>query len=205
MNIRAPFFLKWIYPSVICRIPTIEKKLFLTFDDGPIPDVTPQVVNLLNKYKAKATFFCVGDNVVKHQLEFSLLLKEKHAIGNHTQHHLNGFKTSTTNYLKDVFDASKPITSTLFRPPYGKLTPSQYKALKKNYNIVMWDVLSYDFDMETTREQCLHNVIRHSRNGSIIVFHDSLKAADKMLYALPHVLEHFSNEGYVFESIQIKI
>lgn len=201
MNVRTPRVLKWMYPSIICRIPTKEKKIYLTFDDGPIPDITPQVVQLLKQYNAKATFFCVGNNVQKHPEEYSLLHREKQAVGNHTQHHLNGFKTSLNDYLEDVREASVAISSKLFRPPYGRMRPSQYKALKNNYTIVMWDVLSYDFDSSVPRELCLQNVIRHTRNGSIIVFHDSIKAADKMLFVLPRILKHFSEAGYIFETI----
>lgn len=199
--IRTPFFLKLIYPSVICRLTSSEKKLYLTFDDGPIPGVTEEVINILKQHKAKATFFCVGANVVKHPYEFSLLQKEKHAIGNHTMHHLNGFKTSHNDYKEDVAKASNYISSKLFRPPYGRMKPAQYNALKSSYKIVMWDVLSCDFDANVTREQCLQNVTGYSRNGSIIVFHDSVKAADKMLYALPQVLNYFTERGYSFETI----
>ena len=129
------------------------------------------------------------------------LQRENHAVGNHTQHHVNGFKTSLNNYVEEVSKASALITSQLFRPPYGRMRPSQYKALKSHYTIVMWDVLSYDFDTTVTREQCLQNVIQHTRNGSIIVFHDSVKAADKMLFVLPQVLKYFSEAGYTFETI----
>ncbi len=201
MNIRTPFILKLIYPSIICRVPTTEKKLFLTFDDGPIPDVTLQVIEHLNKYNAKATFFCVGDNVKKHPSEYAHLQRSKHAVGNHTQHHLNGFKTATNDYINNVAIASNYVHSKLFRPPYGRMKPAQYFALKNNYKIVMWDVLSYDYDAKISAEQCLHNVIDNSRSGSIIVFHDSIKAADKMLYVLPKVLEHFSEAGFAFESL----
>ncbi len=201
MKIRTPFFLKWIYPSILCKVPTQEKKLYLTFDDGPIPEITPKVIDLLNQYNAKATFFCVGDNVEKHPFEYSLLQKNNHAVGNHTYHHLNGFKTSLNKYVNDVNNASAFISSKLFRPPYGRITPAQYISLRKNYKIVMWDVLSYDFDASVNCEQCLQNVIKHSRNGSVIVFHDSVKAADKMLYALPEVLKCFTEQGYSFETI----
>jgi len=175
-----------------------EKKLYLTFDDGPLPTVTPHVLSILKQYNAKATFFCVGDNVSKHPQEYAQLLNEGHAVGNHTQHHLNGFKTSLNQYKEDVQQAATHISSNLFRPPYGRFMPAQYNALRADYNIVMWDVLSYDFDTRVTKHQCLHNVIKHSRNGSVIVFHDSVKASDKMLYALPQVLDHFSKLGYAF-------
>lgn len=201
MNVRIPLLAKWLYPSITCRIPTSEKKLFITFDDGPIPGVTPKAVEILNDYNAKATFFCVGENVEKHRDEYSLLHRNNHAVGNHTYHHLNGFKTSSGSYIKDVERASRCISSKLFRPPYGRLTPSQYSILNTHYSIIMWDVLSYDFDKEITNEQCLKNVLHFSRNGSIIVFHDSVKASDKMLHVLPQVLKHFSEEGYKFETL----
>lgn len=185
-------------------MPSSEKKIYLTFDDGPIPDVTPKVVALLNQYNARATFFCVGNNVQKHPYEFSLLQKNNHAIGNHTQRHINGFKSSVEAYVEDVTAASYHIKSTLFRPPYGRIKPLQYFVLKKKYKIVMWDVLSYDFDDKITYEECLRNILDKTRNGSIIVFHDSVKAADKMLYVLPRFLDHFSNAGYSFESINEK-
>lgn len=193
-----------MYPSIIWRMNTSEKKIYLTFDDGPIPEVTPKVIALLNQYNAKATFFCVGNNVQKYPYEYSLLQKNNHAIGNHTHQHINGFKSSIEDYVTDVAAASSHIKSTLFRPPYGRIKPAQYIVLKKKYNIIMWDVLSYDFDANITREKCWQNVLQKTRKGSIIVFHDSVKAADKMLYALPRFLEHFTNADYSFESINEK-
>lgn len=203
MNVRAPFLLRWLYPEITYRIPKSEKKLYLTFDDGPIPEITEQVLDLLKHYDTKATFFCVGENVKKHPYLYDRILQEHHAVGNHTFHHVNGFKSNCNVYLDDTLKAASCISSNLFRPPYGRLTPKQYHKLRNEYHIVMWDVLSYDFDAKVTRDQCLDNVMSRSRNGSIIVFHDSIKAAANMLYVLPLVLKHFKGEGYTFETISI--
>ena len=175
--------------------------LFLTFDDGPIPDITPAVCEILKEYNAKATFFCVGDNVKKHPEVYDLILKQGHAVGNHTFNHLNAWKTENRSFYKNVFLAQEYITSTLFRPPYGKLTRGQTKRLKEKFDIIMWDVLSGDFDPAVNGEKCAENVIKNAKSGSIIVFHDSLKASSAMLEALPIVLEHFSKLNYSFKAI----
>ena len=188
--------------SYTWHIPTSEKVLFLTFDDGPIPEATPWVLDTLRTYGAKATFFCVGDNVRKHPAIFHQLLAEGHAVGNHTFNHLKGWKTNTLDYLENVDQCNEIVSSPLFRPPYGSLKPSQTRMLKSRYRIVMWDVLSGDFDPSISPEECLQNVMDNIQPGSIVLFHDSLKAADRMRFALPQVLEKLSEEGWRFERME---
>lgn len=190
-------------PSYIWRLPTADKSLYLTFDDGPIPEVTPWVLETLRGYAAKATFFCVGDNVQKHPEVFQQVVSEGHAVGNHTFNHLNGWKTDTGVYLENVAQCGQVLSSNLFRPPYGRLKSQQMKALKKDFRIVMWDVLSGDFSPNLSAEQCLQHVLRHARPGSIVVLHDSLKAERNLKYVLPRVLEHFKAAGYRFEALKI--
>ncbi|MGH1385907.1 polysaccharide deacetylase family protein [Kordia sp.] len=209
---KTPKLVKWLFPSLVWEFSVSKKQLFLTFDDGPIPDVTPWVLEQLATYDAKATFFCIGDNVQKHPEIFKELIKNGHAIGNHTQHHVNGWNASKATYIADTIHAQKTIennldnsaeaTPLLFRPPYGKITPQLSKRLKKlGYKIIMWDVLSGDFDKSLSPEKCLSNVIDNTEAGSIIVFHDSLKASNKLQYVLPKVLKHFHELGYTFERI----
>lgn len=199
---KTPLVVKTLLPQYTWHIPTSEKVLYLTFDDGPIPEATPWVLDLLLEYHAKATFFCVGDNVRKHPEIFQRILSEGHAVGNHTYNHLNGWKTQTFDYLKNVQRCGQIVASPLFRPPYGALRPSQTRTLKSRYRIVMWDVLSGDYDPEITPEQCLDNVMGNIRPGSIILFHDSLKAEERMRYALPRVLEQLSREGWDFKALE---
>ena len=176
--------------------------MYLTFDDGPIPEITPWVLETLKKFNAKATFFCVGDNVNKNPTVFQQVLADGHAIGNHTFSHINGWNSDNIPYFHDVRHCAKLVKSTLFRPPYGRLTPKQTQFLTRHYDIVMWDVLSGDFDQNISKEDCLRNVISAAKRGSIIVFHDSLKAAERMMYALPRVLEYFAAKGYRFEHLK---
>jgi len=200
--IKTPTWLQRLFPRYTWRVPTREKVLYLTFDDGPIPEVTPSVLAILRRYKAKATFFCVGDNVNKHPEVFEQVLTEGHTIGNHTFHHLNGWATRAEDYLQNISACAERVRSRLFRPPYGKIKPQQAEWLFKNeYKIVMWDVLSGDFDTQITGERCLQNIINHAAEGSVVVFHDSQKAADRVLYALPRVLEHYAAQGYRFAAI----
>lgn len=195
-----------IFPSFHWRIKTGEKVLYLTFDDGPHPTVTPFVLDELMKYNAKATFFCLGKNVVVHPEIYKRILDEGHSVGNHTHNHLNGWKTRNRTYLEDIGRASDHIDSPLFRPPYGKISPLQSKRLssymrKQNTKVVMWDVLSGDFDLNISPEYCAWNVIRTSKAGSIIVFHDSGKAFPRIKYALPKTLQFFSEKGFRFQSV----
>ncbi|MGE5383452.1 MAG: polysaccharide deacetylase family protein [Omnitrophica WOR_2 bacterium] len=178
-------------------------KLYLTFDDGPIPEVTPQVLEILKRYNAKATFFCVGDNVRKYPQVYDLILKDGHSTGNHTYSHLKGIKTDNQQYFKDIEKCRELVHSDLLRPPYGKIGYHQVKVLEKNYKIIMWSVLTGDYDHKLTKEEVLDNAINHCKDGSIIVFHDSIKAYDRMIYALPALLEHCSLKGFRFDKISL--
>jgi peptidoglycan/xylan/chitin deacetylase (PgdA/CDA1 family) len=204
---KTPYIIRrWFYPRYTWRIPVDEKKLYLTFDDGPHPDITPFVLDELNKYNAKATFFCIGDNVVRYPQVYKRIIEEGHAIGNHTYNHLNGWQTDDKLYFENIAEAAKWIDTNLFRPPYGRITRFQAKQLmeKWQYNIIMWDVLSGDFDVQLSPERCLKNVMRNIRSGSVIVFHDSEKAYKRMRYALPKVLEKGRAKDYVFDKIMLK-
>ena len=206
--VKTPFWLRWIYPSLIWRKKQSEKVLYLTFDDGPIPVVTPFVLETLKKFQAKATFFCIGDNVQKHPEIYRQLITEGHSVGNHTYNHLKGWATDDKRYLENVNKCGELVHSNLFRPPYGRGKKTQYKRLSKGlppvnhpYTIVMWDVLSGDFDQNISGEKCLSNVLSNSTNGSIVVFHDSLKAFDRLQYALPRALEFWHEKGYAFKQL----
>lgn len=191
-----------IFPHLIWKIPSKTKNLFLTFDDGPHPLITPKVLNILDGYDAKATFFCVGENVQKYTETYHQILKRGHRTGNHTYHHLKGWITPLKDYLDDAMKCKDYIQSILFRPPYGKVTPNQIKALKKeNFRIIMWTVLSQDYKVNTNKKMLLRKAIRKTRSGSIIVFHDSEKAADNLMYILPEYLKYFKNKGYSFDII----
>lgn len=200
---KTPRLVQNLLPSYTWHIPTTEKVIFLTFDDGPIPEATPWVLDTLSDYGAKATFFCVGDNVRKHPAIFQQILAEGHAVGNHTFNHLKGWKTNTSDYLENVERCAEMVSSPLFRPPYGTLKPSQTRQLKSQYKIVMWDVLSGDFDPKISPEQCLQNVLDNIQPGSIVLFHDSLKAETRMRFALPKVLEQLTAEGWKFQKLSI--
>lgn len=199
--VSPPFIYKWFLRDAVFRIPTEEKKLYLTFDDGPVPEATPFVLEQLKKYNAKATFFCIGKNVHENPELYKQVLAEGHKTANHTFDHVNGWKTKTADYVANTAKCAELVDSNLFRPPYGKITYSQYSQLKSKYSIVLWDVLSWDFNVETTPEKCLQIVLKNAKPGSIIVFHDSKKAFKNMSYALPKVLEYFAERGYRFEAI----
>ncbi|MBV6429215.1 MAG: hypothetical protein KIPDCIKN_03764 [Haliscomenobacter sp.] len=201
---KTPQFIRNMFPNFTWKVPVAEKRLFLTFDDGPIPEVTPWVLNQLAAYRAKATFFCVGDNIRKHPDVFRKVKEGGHSIGNHTYNHLNGWITENIPFFHNVRHGASLTNSVLFRPPYGRLKPKQAQFLQRHYRIIMWDVLSGDFDARITPEQCLQNVLQNAEPGSIIVFHDSLKAIDRLKYALPRVLEHFTALGYQFEALNEK-
>lgn len=201
---KTPKFVRWLYPKRIWAFSTTKKEVYLTFDDGPIPEVTPWVLDQLKNYDAKATFFCIGDNIRKHPHLFQRLLDEGHSIGNHTFHHVKGTHTTTSEYLEEVTSFNRYVVNPpkLFRPPYGKITSHQAKALQNmGYRIVMWDVISYDFDPSITKEKCFTNVLEKMREGSVIVFHDSLKAEHHMRYALPQVLEVIRERGWKAKGI----
>ena len=199
--VKTPRLLQTIFPRYTWRVPAKEKVIYLTFDDGPIPEITPWVLEQLSRFRAKATFFCVGDNICKNTDIFDELLRQGHSVGNHTFNHLNGWQSKTHDYLDNVAECAAVTKSSLFRPPYGRLRLTQALSLHREYNIVMWDVLSGDFDPMLSPEDCLANVVENARRGSIIVFHDSLKAAKNLFYTLPRVLEHFANMGYRFEAL----
>ncbi len=199
--VTVPAFLRIFYPSLLWQKPAGEHRMYLTFDDGPHPELTPQVLDVLDEYHAKATFFCVGDNVQRYPEVYQQLLRRGHKTGNHTFNHLNGWRTPLNLYYENVNACREVVDSDLLRPPYGRITPSQIQTLKKEYQIIMWSVLSYDFDSETSPEQCLDYVINSAEDGAVIVFHDSPKSAANMLYALPKVLKHFTGQGFSFETL----
>jgi peptidoglycan/xylan/chitin deacetylase (PgdA/CDA1 family) len=190
-----------------------EKTIFLTFDDGPIPDVSAFVLEQLAKYNAKATFFCVGDNIRKYPFVFSEIIADGHLVANHTYNHMQGLYTDNLTYFDNIEQCERLIEQALnaghyrrkhrlFRPPHGLLKPSQVKYLKERYKIIMWDVLTGDFDKSLTPEKCLRATLKNTEAGSIVTFHDSIKAAKNMMYTLPRFLEHFSEKGYVFEALE---
>jgi peptidoglycan/xylan/chitin deacetylase (PgdA/CDA1 family) len=211
------------------NLPQTGKTIYLTFDDGPIPEVTPWVLALLKEYQAKATFFCIGENIVKHPEVFDQILNDGHNFGNHTFNHLNGWKTDNATYIENVekaqdiifekqksrdgkqdhrresienIEGNKNNYIKLFRPPYGKITPKQIKILKgTGFKIVMWEVISGDFDLNISAENCLNNVLHYSKAGSIVVFHDSIKASAILKEVLPKVLEYFHQKGFEFKAI----
>ncbi len=196
--VKTPNLIQNLFPNFIWRIPQGDQKIFLTFDDGPIPEVTPWVLDQLSKYNAKATFFCVGDNVRKHPEVYRQVKDENHSIGSHTFNHLSGWGTENVPYFLNVRQGAKSVKSEFFRPPYGRIKPSQVPFLMRHYKIIMWDVLSGDFDPKISAQQCLNNVLTHTKAGSIVVFHDSVKSFEKLKYVLPRVLEHFHTLGYSF-------
>lgn len=199
--IQPPAIVKRWFDNYVWRVDTDRKEIFLTFDDGPIPVITPKVLNLLHAFDAEATFFCVGDNVRKHPKVYEDILKRGHSTGNHTYSHLNGAKTDLYDYYHDVEKAAKYIDSKLFRPPYGKMKNTQRSLIAEDYKIVLWDVLSYDFDKKISKEQCESNVRKFTRNGSVVVFHDNKKATENMFHALSQTLLHFSKKGYRFKKL----
>jgi peptidoglycan/xylan/chitin deacetylase (PgdA/CDA1 family) len=201
-SVRPPLILRIFDRNYLsCSIPTSEKVIYLTFDDGPIPEFTLDVINILKERNIFATFFCVGDNVKKHPEVFAQVTGAGHAIGNHTFHHLNGWKTPPAEYVEDVNRCNEYFETGLFRPPYGRFTPSQYSLLHKKYRFILWSVLSGDYHPGISKEQCLHNVLNHTSPGSIVLFHDSLKAKNNLVFALPRFLDHFLEKGYKFERL----
>lgn len=203
--VKTPWWIKKLYPACIWDMQADEKVLYLTFDDGPHPRATSFVLNELEKYNAKATFFCVGKNVTQHNDIYRRILNQGHRAGNHTFNHLNVWKANDMAYFKDIAEAGKNIDSALFRPPYGKISKFQLKYLRDSFKmkVVMWSVLSGDFDATVSGESCLKNVIVSAKPGNIIVFHDSAKAWSNLAYALPKVLAHFTEKGYRFEKINL--
>ena len=219
--VKTPWWLRAIYPQLIWRMPSQEKIIYLSFDDGPHATATPYVLDTLAQYNAKASFFCIGKNVFEHPAIYERILNEGHSVGNHTQHHANGWKVSNDQYFSEIDQAARLIHSDLFRPPYGRIKRSQIKKLARThsqlsnnisttaqtnkeqsgYKIIMWSVLSGDFDTTLSAAACTKNVLENTGPGSIVVFHDSTKAWERMSVALPTVLEHFSGMGYRFEAL----
>jgi peptidoglycan-N-acetylglucosamine deacetylase len=206
---RTPFFLPLLFPpTLLWRIATSQRELYLTFDDGPIPSITDFVLDTLAKYSLKATFFCIGDNITKYPSVFKRIIREEHSVGNHTFNHLNGWKTKADQYFANVEEceicmrdhSNGKFQGSLFRPPYGRITRQQIARLD-NYKIIMWDVLSLDYNKSLRTEKCLKNSIAATRPGSIVVFHDSLKAERNLVYTLPRYIEHFLESGFVFKSL----
>ncbi|MCK5781648.1 MAG: polysaccharide deacetylase family protein [Flavobacteriales bacterium] len=199
---KIPKILYLTFPKALWSVSTNKKVLYLSFDDGPNEGVTDFVLEQLEKYNAKATFFCLGENVNRNESLFSEISKRGHSVGNHGYSHLNGFSTDNSCYFRDVEKADKLIKTDLFRPPYGKIKPSQYKLLSEKYRIVFWSIMPGDFDESLDGNRCYKNVVDNAENGSIIVFHDSIKAFPRLKIALPKVLEYYTKKGYAFDKIQ---
>jgi len=204
---KTPAIASKLFPNMRWSVPTKHNEIFLTFDDGPIPELTPWVLDVLDEFDAKATFFCVGENVKKYRTIAADLFARGHVIGNHTQHHLNGARTKTNTYLNDVkkcqntINGIAPVQPKLFRPPYGKFKTSQMRILRQEFNIIMWSVLSGDFDLKLSPEKCLSKTISASKAGSIVVFHDNVKAEKNLRVALPGFLQHFKSLGFKFKAL----
>ncbi|MGZ3860598.1 MAG: polysaccharide deacetylase family protein [Flavisolibacter sp.] len=204
--IKTPWMVRRFFSSYTWRIPTTEKAVYLSFDDGPHPIITPWVLDQLKQCQARASFFCVGNNVEQYPQIYQSILEQGHAVGNHTYHHMNGWEVSVSDYLEDIARAATLIKTDLFRPPYGRIRSKQAEQIKTvigaNAQIIMWDVLSADFDKTISKEACLDNVLSHLEAGSIIVFHDSEKAFPHLEYVLPKVLAHLQQEGYICRKLE---
>ncbi len=197
-QIRLPYLLTRLFPGAVFRVPTRQKEVFLTFDDGPVQEVTPWVLELLKKEGIKACFFAVGENVQRNPQLFQRVQDEGHLVGNHTFNHMQGLKNEDVAYYANVEKAAGYIPGTLFRPPHGLLRLRQFRTLKKNYRFIMWDIISQDFDKRLSPEQVSQNVLKNLRPGSVIIFHDSIKAEKNMKAALPKVIQEMKNRGYRF-------
>ena len=209
---KTNFIMRALYPDFIWRIPNNEKEIFLTFDDGPIPEITEFVLEELNKYQAKATFFCIGGNIEKYPDVFQQVVNQHHTVGNHTFNHLKGWDTHDDTYIENFkkcedlmvnLQLKRHPLATLFRPPFGRIKRSQAKEILKSHEIVMWDVLTGDYDQNLSKERVLSKTLQHTEQGSIVLFHDSIKASKNMMYTLPRVLAHFSEQGFSFKSINL--
>lgn len=198
---KSPQIIKALYSQLTWELPNNENKIYLTFDDGPTPEITDWTLDLLKQFNIKATFFCLGQNVEKYPKIYQRILDEGHAVGNHSYSHPSGWKTSDVDYFDDIEKSQKLIDSKFLRPPYGRITKSQAKYLKERYSIIMWSVLSGDFDAKTTPEKCLDNVLKNTESGAIIVFHDSEKAEPNLKYALPKAIESLLSKGFLFEKL----
>lgn len=196
---QPPKILRWLYPGAVWRMDPNEKAVYLTFDDGPIPEITPWVLDLLDKHQIKATFFLVGDNIRKHPKEFQMILERGHRVGNHTFNHFGGLRHHKNEYWANTEKANEQIQTDLFRPPHGWMRWEQYRMLKKSYRIIMWDLVTRDYSKRLNGPQVLAKVKKYVRNGSIITFHDSIKAEKNMKYALPRAIEWLKEQGYEFK------
>ena len=199
--VRLPSFLRWIYPNAIWNLPSERKVIYLTFDDGPNPVVTEKILALLEDYQAKATFFCIGKNIEQHPELFKLVKEKGHHIGSHTYSHINGWKSNSTDYLTDYQKGRELASSNLFRPPYGRILLNPIQTIQKQDKVIMWDILSKDYDTSLTPETVLNNVLRNVKPGAIIVFHDSEKAKKNVLAVLPQLLQYLKQQGYAMEAI----
>lgn len=205
--VKTRWFIRKLFPGYVWNIPNNSKTVYLSFDDGPTPEITEWVLGVLEQHNIKATFFCIGNNIEKYPDIFRKVVEAGHSIGNHTFNHFNGWSTDNTTYFKNIEGCEKVMggtnTAKLFRPPYGKIKRSQKKeVLKMGYRIVMWDVLSADFDQSISPEKCLQNVIKNTAEGSVIIFHDSIKAGENMRYALPKAIEYLKEKGFRFAAIR---
>jgi len=201
-HIKTPFYARFFSREhLLCTVAGPGKDVYLTFDDGPVPDITPAILEILAEREVQATFFCVGHNVVRYPELFRQVKEAGHSIGNHTFHHLNGWKTPPAAYVEDVNRCEQHFRTRLFRPPYGKFTPSQYFLLRNKYLFVLWSVLAHDYSRRITPDQCLSIAIRYTHPGSVVVFHDNLKAQENLLYALPRFLDTMLEQGYQFGSL----
>jgi len=198
---KIPRIVKWVYPDVTWQIPNSENAVYLTFDDGPTPEITDWVLAELKKFNAKGTFFLIGNNVAQHPEIVANIREAGHGIGNHCYNHEKGWATSRENYFASVAKTNALLNTKLFRPPYGRIKRNQIEVLKNDYTIVMWDVLSHDYDKNCTPQECAANVINNAKSGSIIVFHDSVKAWPNLKESLPIVLKQLSSRGFVFKEL----
>jgi peptidoglycan/xylan/chitin deacetylase (PgdA/CDA1 family) len=199
--VRLPSFLRWIYPNAIWNLPSKRKVVYLTFDDGPTPFITEKVLELLDAHKAKATFFCIGKNIEQHPEIFNLIKDKGHHIGSHTYSHLNGWKSKAEEYINDYVKGRELSHTNLFRPPYGRILLKPLQVIQKQDKVIMWDILSKDYDKDLSPEEVYANVTRNLEPGSIIVFHDSEKAKKNLLAVLPRILEYLTQQGYISEAI----
>lgn len=199
--VKTPRIIQNLFPNFTWKVPTQEKVIYLTFDDGPNPEITPWVLEQLAEFNAKATFFSIGENVEKFPKIFKQVINAGHSVGNHTYNHINGWAYDNIPFFHNTRHCARLVKSSLFRPPYGRLKPKQAQFLQRHYRIVMWDVLSGDFDHNISKEQCLANVTNNAEKGSIVVFHDSSKAKENLQFVLPEVLKHFTALGFSFEQL----
>lgn len=204
LQVHLPSWITNWFPAAVWTVPNSGKDIYLTFDDGPIPEVTPRVLQLLREENVPATFFCVGENVFKYPEVFSQVLEDGHMVGNHTYNHVQGLKMGNRKYYENVDKANRLIGSNLFRPPHGWLRRAQYKSLSRRYKIVMWDVISCDYNPAVSPKECLRNVLKYVRPGSIITFHDSIKAENNLFETLPKVIHILKAQGYEFRKIEFE-